>query len=131
MGNYIVSELVKTMIKKRIQIDGAKVLIMGLTFKENCPDLRNTKVIDVVNELISYNINVTDPLCDPENTKKEYDLDLIKEPKSNEYDAVILAVAHDAFRELDVESIRQYGKVKHILYDLKYMLEKKLTDICF
>lgn len=130
MGNYVVSQLVKKMLKKRIQVEGANVLVMGLTFKENCPDLRNTKVVDIVSELNEYNINVhiTDPWCSNEETQSEYGLNLVH-PKSNYYDAIVLAVAHDEFNKLGVESIRKFGRNNHILYDLKYLLPKSEVDI--
>ncbi len=130
MGRYVVSQLVKKMLKKRIQVEGANVLIMGLTFKENCPDLRNTKVIDIVSELNEYNINVdiTDPWCSKDEAQHEYGLTLIH-PEKNKYDAVILAVAHGAFKELGAENIRKLGKDNHILYDLKYLLPKSEVDM--
>ncbi len=130
MGNYVVSQLVKQMLKKRIQVEGAKVLVMGLTFKENCPDLRNTKVVDIVSELKEYNIKVdiTDPWCLSEEAQHEYDLTLIN-PEQNSYDAVILAVAHNEFKELGVENIRKLGKKNHVLYDLKYLLPKNEVDM--
>jgi UDP-N-acetyl-D-galactosamine dehydrogenase len=130
MGAYVVSQLVKNMLKKKIQVDGANVLVMGLTFKENCPDLRNTKIVDIVRELKEYNINVdiTDPWCSNEEAQHEYGLSLI-EPEKNKYDAVILAVAHDEFKELGVENIRKLGKNNHVLYDLKYLLPKSEVDM--
>lgn len=130
MGAYVVSQLVKHMLKKQIQVDGANVLVMGLTFKENCPDLRNTKVVDVVKELKEYNINVdiTDPWCSSEEAEHEYGLSLIK-PEQGKYDAVILAVAHDEFKELGIEDIRKLGKENHVLYDLKYLLPKESVDM--
>jgi UDP-N-acetyl-D-galactosamine dehydrogenase len=131
MGEYVVSQLVKTMLKKRIQVEGANVLLMGLTFKENCPDLRNTKVTDIVKELKEYNVNVdiTDPWCSQEEAHNEYGLSITKAPKDEQYDAVILAVAHDEFKELGVENIRKLGKENHVLYDLKYVLPKSEVDM--
>ncbi len=130
MGAYVVSQLVKQMLKKRIQVEGANVLVMGLTFKENCPDLRNTKIVDIVEELKEYNINVdiTDPWCSNEEAEHEYGLSLIQ-PKNNQYDAIVLAVAHDEFKALGVEKIRALGKEEHVLYDLKYLLPKKSVDM--
>ena len=130
MGAYVVSQLVKQMLKNRIQVDNANVLVMGLTFKENCPDLRNTKVTDIVSELKEYNINVdiTDPWCSSEEAQHEYGLSLT-EAEKGKYDAVILAVAHDEFKELGVENIRKLGKENHVLYDLKYVLPKKNVDM--
>ncbi|ELP5727334.1 Vi polysaccharide biosynthesis UDP-N-acetylglucosamine C-6 dehydrogenase TviB [Vibrio vulnificus] len=131
MGAYVVSQLVKKMLKKRIHVEGANVLVMGLTFKENCPDLRNTKIVDIVSELKEYNINVdiTDPWCSSEEAQHEYGLSLVKDVQNNHYDAVILAVSHTQFKELGAEKIRAYGKQEHVLYDLKYVLDKSNVDM--
>lgn len=131
MGEYVVTQLVKTMIKKRIQVEGAKVLILGLSFKENCPDVRNTKVIDIVHELEEYNIEVDvyDPWVDKAEAEREYDVTPISKPDVNHYDGIILAVAHNEFVEMGVEKIRALGKTSHVLYDLKYVFSKEDTDI--
>ncbi|EIT7026108.1 Vi polysaccharide biosynthesis UDP-N-acetylglucosamine C-6 dehydrogenase TviB [Vibrio vulnificus] len=131
MGQYVVSQFVKKMLKKRIHVEGANVLVMGLTFKENCPDLRNTKVVDIVAELKEYNINVEimDPWCSNEEARHEYGLSLCEKPKQNYYDAIIMAVAHDEFREMGAEAIRALGKAEHVLYDLKYILDKQNVDM--
>lgn len=131
MGEYVVTQLVKNMIKKRIQVEGARVLVLGLSFKENCPDVRNTKVIDIVHELQEYNINVDvyDPWVEAKEAKREYDITPISQPKSNQYDAVILAVAHSEFVDMGVDHIRSLGKDSHVLYDLKYVFDKEATDI--
>jgi UDP-N-acetyl-D-galactosamine dehydrogenase len=131
MGQYVVSELVKKMLSKRIHVDGAKVLVMGLTFKENCPDLRNTKVVDIVSELKEYKINVdvVDPWCSSEESEHEYGLSLVEDVKANTYDAIILAVGHNEFKVLGSENIRAYGKENHVLYDLKYILDKESVDM--
>ena len=131
MGQYVVSQLVKGMLKKRIQVEGSKVLIMGLTFKENCPDIRNTKIIDIVSELKEYNIDVdiTDPWCSAEVVEHEYGLSLIEKPAQDNYDAVIIGVAHSQFKELGAENIRKLGKKNHVLYDLKYVLPKNSVDM--
>ena len=131
MGKHVVSELVKKMLKKRIQINGANVLLMGLTFKENCPDLRNTKVVDIVSELKEYNINVdiVDPWCSNDEAQHEYGLNLTTEYKENNYDAIILAVGHNEFKEMGADKIRGLGKVDHVLYDLKYVLPKQSVDM--
>lgn len=131
MGAYVVSQLVKHMLHKRIQVEGANVLVMGLTFKENCPDLRNTKIVDVVSELKEYNINVdiTDPWCSTEEAEREYQLSLTEKPKAGHYDAIILAVSHNEFKALGVEKIRALGKANHVLYDLKYLLPKDSVDM--
>ncbi len=131
MGAYVVSQLVKTMLHKRIQVEDANVLVMGLTFKENCPDLRNTKIVDVVSELKEYNMNVdiTDPWCSSEEAEHEYGLSLVEEPKLNSYDAIILAVSHNEFKTLGIDKIRSLGKSAHVLYDLKYILPKDSVDM--
>jgi UDP-N-acetyl-D-galactosamine dehydrogenase len=131
MGEYVVTQLVKTMIKKRIQVEGAKVLILGLSFKENCPDVRNTKVIDIVHELQEYNIDVDvyDPWVDTAEAEREYNVRPISKPAVDSYDGIILAVAHNEFVEMGVEQIRSLGKNNHVLYDLKYVFDKEATDI--
>ena len=131
MGEYVVTQLVKTMIKKRIQVEGAKVLILGLSFKENCPDVRNTKVIDIVHELEEYNIEVDvyDPWVDKAEAEREYNVTPISKPAVNNYDGIILAVAHNEFVDLGVDQIRAFGKNEHVLYDLKYVFTKEDTDI--
>ncbi|MCG7531159.1 Vi polysaccharide biosynthesis UDP-N-acetylglucosamine C-6 dehydrogenase TviB [Psychrobium sp. MM17-31] len=131
MGAYVVSQLVKEMLKKRIHIEGANVLIMGLTFKENCPDLRNTKVVDIISELKEYNINVdvTDPWCSSEEAKTEYGLTLKSDLSTNHYDAVIVAVAHNTFKELGVEYIRSLSKKNSVIYDLKYLFPSESVDM--
>ncbi len=131
MGEYVVSQLIKQMLKKRIHVEGANVLVMGLTFKENCPDLRNTKIVDIVSELKEYNINVdiTDPWCSNEEAKHEYGLSLVENVQDNHYDAIILAVGHNQFKDLGAEKIRAYGKQEHVLYDLKYLLDKSNVDM--
>jgi UDP-N-acetyl-D-galactosamine dehydrogenase len=131
MGVYVVSQLVKAMLKRRIHVDGARVLVMGLAFKENCPDLRNTRVVDIVGELAEYNIQVDvyDPWVSAEDARHEYGITPITEPATNAYDGIVLAVAHNEFRALGAENIRQYGKAKHILYDLKYLLSAEEADL--
>ena len=131
MGEYVVSQLVKQMMKKRIQIDGARVLIMGLTFKENCPDLRNTKVIDIVNELKEYNITVdiVDPWCSSEEAQHEYGVSTMTTAEEGMYDGIVLAVGHQEFKDLGAEAIRKLGKQSHVLYDLKYVLDKSSVDM--
>ena len=131
MGEYVVTQLVKTMIKKRIQVEGSKVLILGLSFKENCPDVRNTKVIDIVHELQEYNIEVDvyDPWVDNAAAQREYDITPVSKPIANQYDGIILAVAHHQFIKMGVDSIRALGKNDHVLYDLKYVFATDETDI--
>ncbi|MDC4955188.1 Vi polysaccharide biosynthesis UDP-N-acetylglucosamine C-6 dehydrogenase TviB [Acinetobacter baumannii] len=131
MGAYVVTQLVKGMIKKKIQVEGAKVLVLGLSFKENCPDIRNTKVIDIVKELQEYHmdVDVYDPWIDSEETQHEYGITPVKQPTAGQYDAVILAVAHNEFKEMGIETIRSLGKASHVLYDLKYVLDQSESDI--
>ena len=131
MGAYVTTQLIKTMIKKRIQVEGAKVLILGLSFKENCPDVRNTKIIDIVHELQEYNIevNIYDPWVNKVEAQREYSITPISEPLPNQYDGIILAVAHHQFIEMGIDNIRALGKDNHILYDLKYVFTKEDSDI--
>lgn len=131
MGAYVVTQLVKGMIKKKIQVEGAKVLVLGLSFKENCPDIRNTKVIDIVKELQEYHmdVDVYDPWIDSEETQHEYGITPVNQPTVGQYDAVILAVAHNEFKEMGIEAIRSLGKTSYVLYDLKYVFSSSETDI--
>ena len=131
MGSYVVSQLIKKMINKKIEVSGSKVLVMGLTFKENCPDIRNTKVIDIVDELKAYEVDVDiiDPWCDPVEAANEYGLVVSKAVEEGAYDAVLVAVAHDEFKEMGVKAIRNFGRPTHILYDLKYVLPKDDVDV--
>lgn len=131
MGAYVVSQLIKKMIKRRIHVEGARVLVMGLTFKENCPDMRNTRVVDILRELADYNVavDVYDPQVNKDEAEQEFGIRPIIEPEAGAYDATILAVAHREFRELGAMGIRVWGKAKHVLYDLKYVLPKGEVDI--
>ncbi len=131
MGEYVVSQLVKTMLKAKLPVNGANVLVMGLTFKENCPDVRNTKVVDILTELSDFDINVDvyDPWVNPVDAKNEYDVDLIEQPKTSHYDAIIFAVAHNQFKAMSSTEIKALMKVEHVIYDLKYMLDPELADI--
>src|SRR5690606_20983193 len=131
MGAYVVTQLVKGMIKKKIQVEGAKVLVLGLSFKENCPDIRNTKIIDIVHELKEYHmdVDVYDPWVDASEAEHEYEITPVQSVKADTYDAVILAVAYNQFKEMGVTEIRALGKTNHVLYDLKYVLETTESDI--
>ncbi|MDA0697282.1 MAG: Vi polysaccharide biosynthesis UDP-N-acetylglucosamine C-6 dehydrogenase TviB [Proteobacteria bacterium] len=131
MGAYVVTQLVKGMIKKKIQVEGAKVLVLGLSFKENCPDIRNTKIIDIVAELKEYQmqVDVYDPWVDTAEAQHEYSITPVQKVESNNYDAIVLAVAHNEFKEMGAESIRNLGKTSHVLYDLKYVLPAADVDI--
>lgn len=131
MGNYVVGQLVKQMLKRCIHVEEANVLIMGLAFKENCPDLRNTKVIDIINELKDYNVNVDvyDPWVSAEAAQHEYGITPVRTPEPGKYDAIILAVAHREFKEIGAAGMRKFGKKEHVLFDLKYVLPKGDADI--
>jgi len=131
MGPYVVAQLVKAMTKKGIQVQGAKVLVMGLTFKENCPDLRNTRVVDIIKELSEYNmdVDVFDPWVDVAEAQHEYGVTPVKEVQPGVYDGIILAVSHQQFVEMGVAAIRALGKPQHVLYDLKYVLTAEEADI--
>lgn len=131
MGAYVVTQLVKGMLKKRIQVEGAKVLVLGLSFKENCPDIRNTRIVDIISELKEYHINadIYDPWIDSEEAQHEYGIKPIQSLKQDNYDAIILAVAHNQFKEMGSKKIRALGKKEHILYDLKYVLDQSESDI--
>ncbi|MCM2318329.1 MAG: Vi polysaccharide biosynthesis UDP-N-acetylglucosamine C-6 dehydrogenase TviB [Pseudomonas sp.] len=131
MGAYVVSQLIKAMLTRRICVEGARVLVLGLAFKENCPDLRNTKVVDIIRELGEYHINadVYDPWVSIEEARHEYGITPIAEPAIEAYDGIILAVAHGEFRSLGAANIRKYGKAEHVLYDLKYLLAPQESDL--
>lgn len=130
MGLYVAGQLLKTMNKARLQIRDARVLVMGFAFKENCPDLRNTRVIDVVDELALSNIivEVYDPWVNRAEAEHEYGVKLVDEPEAGAYDAIILTVAHQQFRDLGVEKIRAFGKEKCVLYDVKNVLPADKVD---
>ena len=133
MGAYVVSQLVKAMMKRQIQVDGARILVMGLTFKENCPDLRNTRVVDIVAELKEYNcqVDVYDPWISAAEAEHEYGITPINVLPSGEgcYDGIIIAVAHHQFKEMGAKAVRALGKKAHVLYDLKYILPADATDL--
>ncbi len=131
MGRYVVTQLIKAMLKRRIQIDGARALVMGLTFKENCPDLRNTRIADIIQELRQYNISVDvyDPWVDADEAQQAYDIRLLSTPPDNAYDCIVLAVAHHQFSNMGASSIRRFGKPGHVLYDLKYLLKPDEADL--
>ncbi len=130
MPLYVASRIIKNMIASEIQPLDSRVLILGLAFKENCPDVRNTKVIDIVQELRSYGARVAihDPWVDPEEAKAEYGLDLVHEPEEGAYDVIVVAVAHDQFRALGERGLRSFGKSGALLYDIKYLLPKEASD---
>jgi len=130
MSLYVVSRVVKIMLTKGIQPSGSRALILGLAFKENCPDVRNTKIVDIVSEFSSYGVtvDVVDPWCDFDEAKSEYDIELVSAPEHGAYDVVIVAVAHDEFRTLGIDGIKAFGKETSVLYDIKYVLPADLVD---
>ncbi|MDB9817230.1 Vi polysaccharide biosynthesis UDP-N-acetylglucosamine C-6 dehydrogenase TviB [Amylibacter sp.] len=131
MGAYVASQLVKAMLKRRVHVDGARVLILGLSFKENCPDLRNTRVVDVVVELRDYGVHVDvhDPWVDAADVQKEYGLALVTTPEPETYDGVILAVAHDSYHEAGAAALRGYGRPGHVFCDLKSVFAHDESDL--
>jgi len=131
MGAYVVTQLIKAMVAKEIKIHGARILIMGLSFKENCPDLRNTRVIDIVRELSQYNCStdIYDPWVSTIEAKELYGIDLVAEPLNQTYDAIILAVKHEQFKVLGIDCIRTYSKRQHIIFDLKYLFDAVSSDL--
>lgn len=131
MGAYVASQLVKAMTKKRIQVQGSRVLLLGLTFKENCPDLRNTRVVDIIRELAQYDVNVDvyDPWVEADEARREYGVEVVNTLDEGQYDGVIIAVAHSQFVEMGAERLRALGKVDHVLYDLKYVLPQNASDL--
>lgn len=130
MSLYVASQVIKQMLSKGMQPLTSRLLILGLAFKENCPDVRNSKVIDIKKELESYGIqiDVHDPWVDAEEAKHEYGIDLIADPRKGAYDGTIIAVAHDQFREMGAAGIRSFGKEGSVLYDIKYVLKPDQVD---
>jgi UDP-N-acetyl-D-galactosamine dehydrogenase len=131
MGAYVSGQLVKELLRKRIHVMGARVLIMGLAFKENCPDLRNTRVVDVIAELQDFGINVDvfDPWVDVVEAEREYGITPITQPEKDAYDGIVLAVSHQEFIDMGVSEIRKLGHDDHVLYDLKYILPADQSDL--
>ena len=131
MAKFVAEKTVKSMISSGFHVKGSKVNVIGLTFKENCPDLRNTRVVDIVRELGEYSIGVDvyDPWVDPAEARAEYGIEPVAEPAQGAYDAIVLAVAHRQFTGMGAQAIRALGKPDHVLYDLKYVLTAQETDI--
>jgi UDP-N-acetyl-D-galactosamine dehydrogenase len=130
MTSYVADQVSKLMTKKHIHISDANVLIMGLTFKENCPDHRNSRAVDLVKQfkIFNCNVDVYDPWVNKNQALKEYNIQLIDKPIKSKYDAIIIAVAHNEFKSLTEEQIRTYGKDNHVLYDIKYLLKTSESD---
>ncbi len=131
MGAYVVTQLVKLMTKRRIHVQGARVLVMGLAFKENCPDLRNTRIVDIVRELAEYDVqaDVYDPWVSSAEAEHEYGITPVQQPETGSYDAIVLAVAHRQFKAMGAAAFRALGKPEHVLYDLKYILTAQESDL--
>lgn len=131
MGSYVAHAMIKAMLKRGLPMQRARVLVMGLTFKEDCPDLRNTRVIDVVRGLEDYglSVDVHDPHADPDTARTTLGLELVETPEAGAYDGIILAVAHAEFRQLGGDEIRAYGTPDALLYDLKYILPPEASDL--
>jgi UDP-N-acetyl-D-galactosamine dehydrogenase len=127
MGDYVANQVIKLMLKKGIQVLGSNILILGFTFKENCPDVRNTKVFDIVQSLREYNLNITiyDPWANAAAAKREYGIDIEGKIDNQQFDAAVLAVAHDEFKTLDIE---KFLKKNHIIFDVKCVLPKEMVD---
>jgi UDP-N-acetyl-D-galactosamine dehydrogenase len=130
MSLYVAEQVAQLMIRKRIHVKGARILVMGLTFKENCPDLRNSKVVDVISELTKYGakVDVYDPWVDAQECVHEYGIKPIKKPATGRYDAVVLAVGHNEFRTMGIDTIRGFAKRPHVLYDIKYVFGAEEVD---
>jgi len=123
MALYVAQQVAQLMIERRIHVKGARILVMGLTFKENCPDLRNSKVVDVISELSKYGakVDVYDPWVDAAEAEHEYGIRPVKRPQAGKYDAIVMAVGHQQFREMGLGAVRRLAKRDHILYDIKYL----------
>ncbi|MFT5635685.1 MAG: UDP-N-acetyl-D-galactosamine dehydrogenase [Cognaticolwellia sp.] len=131
MGSYVATQLVKKLSSKKIHIDEAKVLVLGFTFKGNCPDVRNTKIIDIVDELKDFNmsVDVYDSWANPAEVKQEYGIELITELETNKYDGIVLAVDHNEIKEMGIEAIRTLGKTINVVYDIKHIFDKDSSDL--
>jgi UDP-N-acetyl-D-galactosamine dehydrogenase len=130
MAIYVAERVAQLMIRKRIHVKGSRILMMGLTFKENCPDLRNSKVADVIRELKKYGakVDVYDPWVDRDEAVHEYGIRPVRKPAKNTYDAVVLAVAHKEFEDMGAATIRGFAKKPHVLYDIKYLFDADEVD---
>lgn len=130
MGEHVADRVIRLMTQRKIPVAGANVLILGLTFKENCPDIRNTRVIDLIQRFRDYNaiVDVYDPWADPGAARTEYDIELQTTLARNKYDAVVIAVGHQEFRDMGPEAIRSLGRTQHVLFDVKYLLSRDEVD---
>lgn len=130
MASFVSSQLIKLLAQKNIKINGSKILILGLSFKENCPDIRNTKVVEIIKDLQEYNCNVSvfDPWVNKDEAKKEYGINLLSNVKTNQFDAILIAVPHNHFKKMGIKKIKMYGKSKHVVFDLKYLFPASYVD---
>lgn len=130
MSKYIIDQIILLGSKKNIHISDSNILIMGLSFKENCPDIRNTKVVDIIDGFknLNANVDIYDPWVIPEEAKEEYNIDLVDDPKGNSYDIIIIAVNHDIFADMGPEKVRNLGRSEFVLYDVKHIFPAELTD---
>ncbi len=130
MGRYVANRVIKLMIRRGIEMPSARILVMGLTFKENCPDLRNTRVIDIIHELKDYGltVDVVDPWVDAAEAEAEYRVTVVTAPRQADYDAIVLAVAHREFCEMPIEEIRGWLKERAVLFDVKQLLPAEQID---
>jgi UDP-N-acetyl-D-galactosamine dehydrogenase len=130
MAIYVASEIIRRMTHRRIHVKGSRILVMGLTFKENCPDVRNSKVVDVVHELEKYGarVDVYDPWVNGHDAQHEYGLAPVKSVRKGTYDAIVMAVAHTEFRKMGLAKIRELAKREHVLYDIKYVFKADEVD---
>ena len=131
MGMYAAAQLIKELTRRDVRVARARVLVMGLTFKENCPDLRNTRVVDLVQELRDFHcsVDVYDPWVASDDCLREYGCPTVETLTSSHYDGIVLAVGHQIFREMGIEAVRALGKPVHVLYDLKYLFPADATDL--
>ncbi|MFQ5542956.1 MAG: Vi polysaccharide biosynthesis UDP-N-acetylglucosamine C-6 dehydrogenase TviB [Nitrospiria bacterium] len=130
MGSYVVGEVVKLMTRKEVQVGGSRILVLGMTFKENCPDIRNTRVIDIVNEFKQYHaeVDLYDPWADAEEVVEEYGIRLVSNPQENYYDAIVVAVAHDQFKAWNKDELMRFAKPGNVIYDIKHIFNASWVD---
>ena len=130
MSHFVASKLIKSMSQKSISIKNSKILILGITFKENCPDIRNTRIVEVFKKFKDFgcDVDIYDPCVSAVEVKKEYKINLIDSPKKGKYDGILIALAHDEFRGYSVTTLRNFAKKNHVLFDVKYIFEKKYVD---
>ena len=130
MSIYVASRIIKLMLKNSMQPQTSRILFLGLTFKEDCPDVRNTKVVDIIKELDGYGAHceVYDPWVNADEARNEYGIEMMAEPGTGTYDVIVIAVAHEQFRDLGEEGIKAFGKAVCLVYDIKYLLPAESSD---